>query len=344
MIRKITTYCAIATCLVLLAAGCLYEYPDDTTRLEPDTVELTVALTLNIEFEMDDGEETFVQSHAGLFDDGYAIRYMVDLYETPDVAKAPPSQRVCRLTATGNAMPPNGTYRFSETVTLPATKYIALVWVDFVRADDPRDLYYLTGDLQAVTIDNSRPYRGYHVSKDAFTASVSVDLSTQQQNARFEATVPVKRPFAFYRIITTDVAEYRDTPRNEPYADVRPDTTHLQYQAWFPMGYNVYPSVPDNFDNSGIHYVYNVPETGDGDTEVELAADFVFVNGNAAFYFVDLDIRTRAGVCIKRRSGLRVDLQRNRMTVIRGAFLTGGSSGGGTGIDFDFDEEEVIWF
>jgi hypothetical protein len=323
--------------------GCIYEYPE--MRPDSGAVELTVALTLNIEFEMDAGEEQFVQAHEALFAEGYRIRYIVDLYEPPVAEGLPPSQRLRRLTATENAMPPGGTYRFSETVALSAAKYVALVWVDFVRADNPNnDLYYLTGNLLAVTIDNSRPYRGYHVSKDAFTASVSVDLtSAREQNARMEATVEVKRPFAFYRIVADDVAEYR-AQHSANYADMRPNTTHLQYQAWFPMGYDAYPSLPDNYDDSGVHYTCNVPATDEPVTEVELAADFVFVGTVTTAHLVDFDIRTPQGARISRHNSLRIDLRRNRLTVIRGAFLTLGNSSGGTGIDFDFDEEIVIQF
>jgi hypothetical protein len=328
-----------------MLVGCIYEYPDDAMR--PGTVALTVALTLNIEFEMEAGEEQFVQSHASLFDDGYLIRYIVDLYEPPAEAGVPPAKRLHHLMATDDALPPDGVYRFSETVILPAAPCIALVWIDFVRADDPRDFYYRTADLQAVEIDDSRPYRGYHVSKDAFTAGVSIDLTRESQNARVEATVPVKRPFALYRIITTDVAEYRNAPRGLPYAAVRPDTTHLYYPSgfsYFPMGYNVYASGPYNFDNSGVHYTCNVSATDEPVTEVELAADFVFVNGNETSYDVAFEICTPTGARISRHNRLPVTLRRNRLTVIRGAFLTTGNSSGGTGIDFNFDEEYVIQF
>ena len=76
---------AAAACL--LFTGCIYEYPDDAVRPGPaGAVELTVALTLNIDFEMDAGEEQFVQSHAALFAEGYAVRYIVDLYEAPAAA------------------------------------------------------------------------------------------------------------------------------------------------------------------------------------------------------------------------------------------------------------------
>jgi hypothetical protein len=338
---------AIYLLCAILPAGCLYEYADPLpTTLSQGTVELTVKLALNINFEMDAGEEQFVQTHEALLADGYVIRYIVDLYQWPGDNETPLSQRAHRLVTTEAAMPAGGVYRFSETVTLLAAHYRALVWVDFVPATGGHnDFYYHTENLQAVTIDNSRPYRGYHVSKDAFTAGVSIDLTPSQNPAtRFDATVPVKRPFAFYRIITTDVEEYRDTPRSAPYNTVRPDTVRLRYQAWFPMGYNAYHAVPDNFDASGVHYACGVPETGDSDTDVELAADFVFMNGNETFYNVDFDIFTPAGIRINRHSDVRVNLRRNRVTVLRGAFLTAGNSSGGAGIEFDFDEEFVVFF
>jgi hypothetical protein len=339
--KRLFYYCFLFPALLV---GCIYEYPDDEASLDPAMVELTVTLALNIGFEMETGVEQFVQTHESLFAEGYAIRYIVDLYQWPDLSEAPLSQRVRRLITTEAAMPADGIYRFSEAVTLPASRYYALVWVDFVPKGSLGDFYYHTENLQAVTMVNTLPYRGYHTGKDAFTASVPIDLaSSQSQNTRFEATVQVKRPFAFYRIITTDVKKYRDARHGVPYATIRPDITRLLYEAWFPMGYNVYRSVPDNFDNSGVHYTYDMPETDEYDTDVEVASDFVFVSGSATFYFVDFDICTPADVRISRHNGIRINLQRNRMTIISGEFLTTGSSSDGAGVDFEFDEEFVIF-
>jgi hypothetical protein len=345
-LRTACCYCL----LLLLATSCVYEYPDDQTPPgPPDAVELTMTLELNIDFEIDAEHEQFVQTHNDLLAGGYAIRYIVDLHETPALDEAPLSQRVRRLITTETTMPAGGVYRFSETVTLPAApSYTALVWVDFVPAGGgSSDYYYHTADLQAVTIDNSRPYRGYHVSKDAFTNAVSINL-TAADTRSVSTTVKVKRPFALYRIVTTDVAEYR-TAHSEPYADVRPDTTRLLYHDYFPMGYNAYRAVPGNFDDGvGVHYAYacGVPYPNGDKEEMELAADFVFTNGGATSRLVDFEVFTPDGTRISRHSGIRVNLQRNRMTVIRGKFLTSGvPGGGGAGIDFDFDDDEiVIWF
>jgi hypothetical protein len=307
----------------------------------PDGVALTVALELNIDFETGDGAEQFVQTYETLLADGYDIRYIVDLYRQPGSGSAlPPRER--RLITTETAMPAGGVYHFSEALTLPAERYIALVWVDFVPKGTRADFYYRTDDLQAVTIDNSRPYRGYHISKDAFTATGALDLATaQKQDARVEATVPVKRPFALYRIIATDAKEYR-AQVGATYATRQPGTTRLVYRNYFPMGYNVYWSVPSEsgFDNSGVHYDYPVPETTEYDTEVELAADFVFVKDAGDFYDADFGIYTPAGTLIGQHNG-KITLQRNRVTVIRGNFLTTGGAGG-AGINFEFDEEIII--
>ena len=325
-----------------LLAGCTHEHPGDNP-VDPTLIDLRVSLAVNIDFEIETGVEQFVQAYAPLFADGYRIRYLVDLYETPASAEAPLSQRICRLTATDGAMPPGGTYRFSETVQLHSRHYTALVWVDFVPAGSDGDFYYLTGDLQAVTIAGNRPYRGYHISKDAFAASLPIDLTSywNMRDIDHEATVQAKRHFALYQIVTTDVAKYRNAHSDVPYDAIRPATASLLYELWFPMGYNTYQSVPDHFD-LGVGYNYEIAEeTQAQDTEAIIASDFVFVNGNDTFYFVDFDIHTPAGELIKTRSNIKVNLHRNRRTVIRGEFLTAGSGSGGVGVDFDFGEEII---
>jgi hypothetical protein len=328
-----------------LSVGCVHEYSGDNP-VDPTLLDLRVSLAVNIDFEIEAGVEQFVQAYAPLFAEGYHIRYLVDLYETPASTEAPLSKRICRLTATGDAMPPGGTYRFSETVQLHPLHYTALVWIDFVPEGNAGDFYYHTGNLQAVTMAGDRPYRGYHLSKDAFTASLPIDLTLYRDtwDINHEATVEAKRPFALYQIVTTDVAKYRNAHHDAPYSDIRPATTSLFYELWLPMGYDTYRSTPDNFDASGVHYDFEIAGTGADATEAVIASDFVFVNGNDAFYFVDFGVYTPAGELINNLySHIRVNLHRNRRTVIRGEFLTSGSGSGGVGIDFNFGEEIVIF-
>jgi hypothetical protein len=340
-----TAYCL----LLLLATSCVYEYPDDQTPPgPPDEVELTVELALNIDFDLNDEGETFLQDHAALLNGGYDIRYIVDLYRQPDNSGLPLSQRTYRLSATEAAMPPDGVYHFSEVVTLTAARYVALVWVDFVPAGSADDYYYHTADLQAVTIDNSRPYRGYHISKDAFTNAMIIDLPAAGNTNSYQATVLVKRPFALYRIVADDVQAYRAAHPSD-YAAVRPDTTRLSYQSEFPMGYDAYFAVPKNNFLRNVHYAYGVPATNGSESEVELAADFVLVRNGGdpgypdGFYDVDFEVLTPSDARISRHS-VRVNLWRNRVTVIRLPFLTTGGTQGGVGIDFGFGDEDVIYF
>ena len=328
-----------------LLAGCIHEFPNDNP-VDPTLVDLRVALAVNIDFEVEAGEagvEQLAQAYAPLFAEGYRIRYLVDLYETPASAEAPLAQRIRRLTATAGAMPTGGTFRFSETVPLHARRYTALVWVDFVPAGSDGDFYYLTDDLQAVTIAANRPYRGYHVSKDAFAASLPIDLTPYRsmRNVSYEAAVQAKRPFALYQIVATDVAKYRSAHSDALYDAIRPDSASLRYEAYFPMGYNAYRSVFDNLDESGVRYSYEIAETQAQDTAAIIASDFVFVKEAGDFYYVDFSIYTPAGELINTHSHIRVNLQRNRRTVISGEFLTAGSGAGGVGVDFNFEEEIV---
>jgi hypothetical protein len=335
---------AFLSLFAALSVGCVHEYPGDNP-VDPTLIDLRVSLAVNIDFEIEAGVEQFVQAYAPLFAEGYRIRYLVDLYETPASTEAPLSKRICRLTATGDVMPPGGTYRFSETVQLHPLHYTALVWIDFVPEGSAGDFYYLTGDLQAVTIAGNRPYRGYHISKDAFAASLPIDLAPYRDglDVHHEATVEAKRPFALYQIVTTDVDKYRNAHHNAPYGDIRPAATGLLYELWFPMGYDTYRAAPDNFDESGVHYDYEIAGTGADDTEAVIASDFVFVNGNDAFYYIDFGVYTPAGTLINDHSHIRVNLHRNRRTIIRGEFLTSGTGSGGVGIDFNFGEEIVIF-
>jgi hypothetical protein len=334
----------LAMTVAALSAGCIHEYPGDHA-VDPTLIDLRVSLAVNIDFEIETGVEQFVQAYAPLFADGYHIRYLVDLYETPASAEAPLSQRICRLTATADAMPPGGVYRFSETALLHPLHYTALVWIDFVPDGSAADFYYHTADLQAVTVAAGRPYRGYHIAKDAFAAALPIDLTPyrDRRDVHHEATVAAKRPFALYQIVATDVAKYRAAHSNVPYSDIRPAAASLFYELWFPMGYNTYRAAPDNFDASGVHYDYDIAETGADDTEAVIASDFVFVNGNDTFYFIDFGVYTPAATPINTHSHIRVNLRRNRVTVIRGEFLTAGTGSGGVGIDFNFGEEIVIF-
>ena len=97
--------------------------------------------------------------------------------------------------------------------------------------------------------------------------------------------IPVERPFAVYQVITTDLAKYKSDFSSKPYSSIRPSLTNAQYGLYFPMGYNVYYGVPDDF-RANVSFAHEVVETVEGE-EAIVASDYVFVDDKDTFYYLN---------------------------------------------------------
>ena len=70
----------------------------------------------------------------------------------------------------------------------------------------------------------------------------------------------------------------------------------------------------------------------------ELGSDYVFVNGHESSVTVSVEIYDRDGTLLSRSQPISVPLVRNKVTIVRGKFLTVKAEGG-VSIDADFDGE-----
>lgn len=70
----------------------------------------------------------------------------------------------------------------------------------------------------------------------------------------------------------------------------------------------------------------------------ELGFDYVFVNGHESSVTVSVEIYDRDGTLLSRSQPISVPLVRNKVTIVRGKFLTVKAEGG-VSIDADFDGE-----
>ncbi len=70
----------------------------------------------------------------------------------------------------------------------------------------------------------------------------------------------------------------------------------------------------------------------------ELGFDYVFVNGHESSVTVSVEIYDRDGTLLSRSQPVSVPLVRNKVTIVRGKFLTVKAEGG-VSIDADFDGE-----
>ena len=106
------------------------------------------------------------------------------------------------------------------------------------------------------------------------------------------------------------------------------------------MGYNVYYSVPDAFE-AGVGYTFDVVETVE-QKEAILASDYVFVDDKETFYYLNCSLYSAEDKLINTSRDIRTNLERNRLTNVRGEFLTRDIDDGEIGIDPGVDEEIIV--
>ena len=324
-------------CLSALFTGCVHEFPDDNP-VDPTLIEVDVTLSIDMEFET----ETILQTYSDELDGDYDIRYIIDIYEAAQAPATRVTNRIVRIVQTENTIITRGLYHVRDTLRLPAKQYQIIAWIDFVDKGTETDKYYDTDDLQSISILlRDGQYRGYSTTRDAFTAKCEMDLTPfrGQRYVHYTAEVEAKRPFAIYRIITTDIEEYR-TYHQSSYAFSMPSWTRVAYNLFFPMGYNSFLYAPERY-TPGIGYSYNfmdvVPEK-----EAEIASDYVFVEDDT-FYLVDFSIMNLEGMHVNTVNNLRINLKRNHITIISNEFLTKDiNNNGGIGISDGFSDEIVI--
>ncbi len=298
--------------------------------------------------------------------EGCELRYTVDLFAEGSGSQ---SGRVAREVVTcGEA--PGGETTFEVPFDLHAGKYRICVWADYVRKGEKCDLHYNTADLSAVTV--IFPYTGSTDVRDAFSGCAEIDLSAYRDRyfAEVDADVALQRACGKFRIRTNDLAELavrRRTLQESPGLRVRPAnsdgirtggeskagsdaagiippvpvTVQVSYSSYFPCGYNVTTGYATGGDfRTDVAFTGAVSELGP--TSAVLAHDYVFICTEATVVYADIEAYDIAGELISRNTGIRVPLERGKLTTVEGAFLTQSYDNGDIGIDDRFDGEIVV--
>lgn len=334
---KYILLCFLLPAIGLVGCDTIHEFPS-----EIDLGEHVIDLDIDLNMAFD--SEVIYQTYTRMLESDYDIRYTVEIYNTNEQHLNRLGTKHQRIVKTESEIIFNGTYTVKEKLKVPTGTYEIIAWVDFVEKGTTNDKYYETTDLQKITIiPQDDKYKGYTTAKDAFKGRLSMDIKPidSQENIHHTISIEAKRPFAIYEIVTSDIKTYKTKHGALSYTTAQPITTNLYYNLFFPMGYNVFSSSPDNF-KSGTHYTYGITESATED-EAVLASDIVFVE-NDTFYFVDFEIISAAGKRINGISNLKINLKRNKRTIIKGEFLTKDlDPNNGIGIDENFSDEIIIY-
>ena len=109
----------------------------------------------------------------------------------------------------------------------------------------------------------------------------------------------------------------------------------FRYSGFVPCSFNMFTNRPADAW-TGLSFEGRMIQL-DKDN-AELGFDYVFVNGHESTVSVSVEIYDRDGTLLSRSEPVSVPLVRNKVTIVRGKFLTVKAEGG-VSIDADFDGE-----
>ena len=323
----------IALALLLTACDTVLQYPDEP-GVDPTLIKTRVELNVDFTPISDPLIRSYAENRSGDYD----VRYQIEVYAK---SGADAGKLVAEKTWTSNVISEGATTVTTE-VDLRAEKYDIYAWIDFVPGGTAEDHHYITTDLRKVTIAD--PNVCGIDSRDAFSGKTSADLTPYRDERFADITVPVdmERPFGKFKILTTDVKKFLDTYKPlGTYTDIVPAQTMCHYTCFFPTSYNLNTRLADVNDfKLGVKHPAEVTEQ-EGNSAV-LTYNYVLVCNDSTTVSCDVEVWNKDGEYLITTKNIKIPIQRNKLTIVSGEFLTKDYGTGGTGIDDSFDDEIVI--
>lgn len=305
-----------------LLAGCIHEHPDDGGT-DPTLLTVEVGLTLNLEWEDYQSRSKAAVRSAG----SYTRRFIVEVRRG--------GQTVHKQTVIATDFAEGQTeFTLPEPIELHALEYTVAVWSDYTDAQSEDGLYYDAANLNAITLRD--PYAGNTDYRDCHYAVSTLDLRSyrNQWNARVQLDVAMVRPLAKYRIVATDVQEFREVMQKK-FPGRMEFGIRFSYSFYLPVAFNVWEGKPSE-SRSGVAFDGTLSLPDDDSEELLLGSDYIFVNGEGSYIPLSVEISV-GGELVGRFTGLNVPYRRGYVTTLRGRFLTAMSGSGGIGIDLGYD-------
>ncbi len=324
--------CALSSCDV-------HEFPAE----EPESHSVVLNLDFRTALPLYQTIEYTRSGKASAMPADYDIRYQIRVYKTDNEGEIA-SEDYTALTVTKDDVT-DPDHRVSMEIGEGSYRFI--VWADYVDNDSDADKFYTTGDFKEITLAGDG-HCGNNAFRDAFRGE-TVAAVTAENGVTQEITVEMERPLARFQFVTTDLEtfitnalkeqEARNSAEkeNSPTKAVNLDDYRIvfRYTGFMPSAFN-------NFTNKPIDAVTGVSFTGRitrlSETEAELGFDYVFVNGTESTVPIAVEVYNMENELLSSTDPIDVPLERSKLTIVRGPFLTTQASGG-VGIDPGFDGE-----
>lgn len=264
-----------------------------------------------------------------------SIRYVLEFWETDEEGKL--TALLERKTVNGGSLK-EGANSQKVAVDLPATRITAIAWAEPLASGQTSNPCF---DVTSLTnVQMKEPYGASEV-KDAFCASTSWDHSgynvphAHQSSLNFTEELELLRPFGCYTVISNDLEEYYE--KNGVDAPL-PVKSKVNYQMWIPPMFDILRHVASG-SQSNVKFEHPVTVHTEN-KEYKLAQDLIFIgsgDGLDNYYNIIVETFAANNDRIHQSGNAEIRMQRNKHTLVYGAFLTVRKPSS-PGINDDFDE------
>lgn len=268
------------------------------------------------------------------------VRYTIRAYKADKAGKFNTVEH-CNVVFTKDRLTEDAVVRLQ----LEEGNYKFLVWADYVDEGSKEHKFYNTDNFEEVTYFGE--YCGNTELRNVFRGNTETQIRKGTNN---NVTVNLLRPLAKYKIITTDLVrflhkektrlekEQNENARNAPDCSISLDSYNVtfRYTQFVPCSFNLFV---DNPVDAKTGFEFNSKITQINEHEAELGFDYVMLNDEEnPMPELNLTITGQDGVMVANMNIKDIMLMRNRMTTIKGEFLTTNLPGGII-VNPDFDED-----
>lgn len=270
---------------------------------------------------------------------GYALRCVTEI-----CSAGTGNTQLRRVTQPLAEISDNGETHYATDFSLPDGKYDLRMWMDYVPEGSEEDFRYITTEgLNAVhTVTDSYEAACTDIFEAFYTRMGDIVMARSEQSVQ-TLTVPLKSPFAKYRLLSEDVEQYNLLVDKGIFPPLEELTVTVVYEGFFPTAFHVLEAKPNDAEG-GISYVVSSLPVVTGKEEVLLGADCIFAGDAGSSVTVDILITDSGGKEVSRVDGVKIDYRQGYLTTVRGQFLTAGKSSGGIRIDTEWEEELEVNF
>ena len=305
--------------LVLGLASCQNE-PEGLNVITGSEVDTVVTVTLPEAATRADWNDSAEGAFANVVNsDDYIVRYILQVYYNGETNT---ESRQVRYS--------NGNTVSFPVRLVPDRNYQFVVWADIVNETDgieqseeysaEDDLHYNTADLANITLKGD--WDAMDETRDAFTASETINF-----NAAQSINIPLYRPFAKLRVVTTDY----DVLNNIGNRSIVAHNAKVVYTTKHRTTFNAYTSKAGAAYEVKSHE-YTIKTYGN-ETALEgdhtIFSDYFFAENDVVCF--DIEVYEANGTLIKKTSfPTDINVKRNYLTTLKGDVLTVGNNVGVT--------------